>query len=598
MCTISLDNAMHYVHYVASQAESAAKEAPMYIETVPNRNSKPAVLLRESRREGKRVVKNTLLNLTDWPEDVVEGLRRLLAGENLVRVDDVFAIERSLPHGHVEAVLGCMRRLGFDALLASRPCRERDLVQAMIAARVMDPCSKLGTTRLWTETTLAQELGVSDARVNELYDALDWLLARQDKIEKKLAGRHLEEGAMAMYDLSNSYYEGRTCPLAALGKGRDGKRGMLVIAYGLMTDVQGRPLAVQVYPGNTGDPATVPDQVEKLRENFGLSRVVFVGDRGMLTNARIECLREHPGLGWISALRSGEIRKLVEAGDLQLTLFDQYDLAEIVSPEYPGERLVACFNPPLAEERRRTRDELLAATEKDLRRTAAEAARRTRKPLPDEEIAAKVGRDIGRYKMAKHFRWSVSQGQLRWERAQDSIEREAQLDGFYVIRTSEPHDRITPEDVVRRYKALAQVERAFRTLKGVDLRVRPIFHHTEDHVRAHVFLCMLAYYVEWHMRRALAPLLFDDEKLPEIRARRHPVAPAQASPSAKRKKATHLTPEGLPVQSFPTLLAALATRCRNTCRTKTGKNSYTFDRLTEPTPLQAKAFELLAACTQ
>jgi transposase len=570
----------------------------MYIETVPNRNSKPAILLRESRREGKRVVKKTLLNLTDWPKSVVRGLRRLLAGENLVCVDDVFAIERSLPHGHVEAVLGCMRQLGFDALLASRPCRERDLLLAMIAARVMDPCSKLGTTRLWTETTLARELGVAHAHVNDLYDALDWLLARQDRIEKKLAGRHLGEGAIAMYDVSNSYYEGRTCPLAALGKGRDGKRGLPVIAYGLMTDLEGRPLAIQVYPGNTGDPATMPDQVEKLREDFGLSRAVFVGDRGMLTNARIECLREHPGLGWISALRSGEIRKLVESGDIQLTLFDEYDLAEIASPEYPGERLVACFNPPLAEERRRTRDELLAVTEKDLRRIAAEAARRTRKPMPDEEIAAKVGKVIGRYRMAKHFHWSVSRGRLRWERKEDSIEREKQLDGFYVIRTSESRERLSPENVVRHYKALAQVERAFRTLKGVELRVRPIFHRTEDHVPAHVFLCTLAYYVEWHMRRALAPLLFDDEELPEIRPRRHPVAPAQASPSAKRKKATHLTPDGLPVQSLQTLLAALATRCRNTCRTKTGKNSYTFDRLTEPTQLQARAFELLAACTQ
>ena len=570
----------------------------MYIETVPNRNSKPAILLRESRREGKRVVKKTLLNLTDWPKSVVRGLRRLLAGENLVCVDDVFAIERSLPHGHVEAVLGCMRQLGFDALLASRPCRERDLLLAMIAARVMDPCSKLGTTRLWTETTLARELGVAHAHVNDLYDALDWLLARQDRIEKKLAGRHLGEGAIAMYDVSNSYYEGRTCPLAALGKGRDGKRGLPVIAYGLMTDLEGRPLAIQVYPGNTGDPATMPDQVEKLREDFGLSRAVFVGDRGMLTNARIECLREHPGLGWISALRSGEIRKLVESGDIQLTLFDEYDLAEIASPEYPGERLVACFNPPLAEERRRTRDELLAVTEKDLRRIAAEAARRTRKPMPDEEIAAKVGKVIGRYRMAKHFHWSVSRGRLRWERKEDSIEREKQLDGFYVIRTSESRERLSPENVVRHYKALAQVERAFRTLKGVELRVRPIFHRTEDHVPAHVFLCTLAYYVEWHMRRALVPLLFDDEELPEIRPRRHPVAPAQASPSAKRKKATHLTPDGLPVQSLQTLLAALATQCRNTCRTKTGKNSYTFDRLTEPTQLQARAFELLAACTQ
>jgi hypothetical protein len=318
----------------------------------------------------------------------------------------------------------------------------------------------------------------------------------------------------------------------------------------------------------------------------------------MLTNARIECLREHPGLGWISALRSGEIRKLTESGNIQLTLFDQYDLAEIVSPEYPGERLVACFNPPLAQERRRTREELLLATEKDLRKIAAQAARRTKTPMPSEEIAAKVGKVIGHYKMAKHFKWSALEGRLNWERNQESIERESKLDGIYVIRTSESRERLSPEDAVRRYKALAQVERAFRTLKGVDLRVRPIFHRTEDHVRAHIFLCTLAYYVEWHMRKALAPLLFDDEELHESRPRRHPVAPAQASPSAKRKKATRLTSDEIPVQSFRTLLAALATRCRNTCRTKTGKNTYTFDRLTEPTPLQTKAFELLAACTQ
>ena len=396
-----------------------------------------------------------------------------------------------------------------------------------------------------------------------------------------------------MYDLSSSYYEGHTCPLAAFGHSRDKKRGLPIIAYGVTTDSQGRPLAVEVYPGNTADSSTVPDRVEQLRERFALSRVVLVGDRGMLTEPQIKNLRKYPGLGWISALRSEEIRALVDEGGIQLTLFDERNLAEIASPQYPDERLVVCFNPPLAEERRRTREELLQATEKSLKQICAEITRRTKKILKDEEIGAKVGKVIGLHKMAKHFDWKITQGRLEWSRKEESIEREKQLDGFYVIRTSEPRERFSPEDAVRNYKKLAQVERAFRTLKGIDLRIRPIHHRTADHVRAHIFLCLLAYYVEWHMRAALAPLLFDDEELGQLRPQRDPVTPAQSSPSAKRKKSTLQTDNGLEVQSFHSLLAALGTRCRNLCRTNTSKTSHSFELITEATPLQARAMELL-----
>jgi transposase len=574
----------------------------MYVETVPNRNSAPAILLRESRRVGKSVQKTTIANLTHWPENVVDALRRSLAGEKLVSVEELFDIERTEPYGHVESVLATIRRLGLDSMIASERSRQRDLVVAMIASRVLTPCSKLATTRLWRESALAEDLSVQDADVDELYDALDWLLARQKKIQKKLAGRHLAEGAQVLYDLSSSYFEGSKCPLAAHGHDRDGKHGMRIVTYGVMTDRDGRPISVEVYPGNTADPKTVPDQVERLRGEFGLSRVVLVGDRGMLTQTQIENIRQYPGLGWISALRSEGIRKLVEAGDIQLTLFDTRNLAEIASPLYPGERLVVCFNPDLARDRLRTRDELLAATEKNLAKIAAEAARRTRKPMADTEVATKVGKVVGRYKMAKHFLWTIAGGRLEWSRKSDAIDAEAALDGFYVIRTGEPAEDLSAPDAVRDYKNLAQVERAFRTLKSPDLRVRPIRHHTEDHVRAHIFLCLLAYYVEWHMRRALAPLLFDDEELATLRADRDPVAPAQPSASAKRKKTRRLTDDGLEVQSFPTLLAKLAKRTRNTCRTKAGqfapgKVSYSFERITDLTPLQKRAFELLA-CTQ
>jgi transposase len=563
----------------------------MYVERIPNRGSPPAILLREAWREAGKIRKRTLANLSHWPLERVESLRRLLRGEPLVAAQEVFAIESSLPHGHVEAVLGSFRKLGLQSLIASKPSRERDLVVAMIAERLLAPASKLATTRLWNHSTLAEELSVGDAEVDELYRALDWLRARQPRIEAKLAARHLKEGALVLYDTSTSYYEGRSCPLARFGHDRDGKK-LPVILYGLLTDQAGRPLAVEVYPGNTGDPTTVADQVEKLRERFSLSRVVIVGDRGMLTQAQIEKLKQHPGLGWISSLRSHAIRSLVETGQLQRSLFDETNLAEIRATEFPGERLVACFNPFLAAERRRKREELLQATEKAFVRLEGEVKRRTKTPLGKAEIGVKAGRALGRFKMGKHFSLTIADGVFTWARREDSIRREADLDGIYVVRTSEPDERLSAPDAVRTYKSLALVERAFRCLKGVDLLVRPIWLRTEDHVRAHVFLCMLAYYVEWHMREAWAPLLFQDEELTQQRQQRDPVAPAQPSPSARRKKSTRRSSQALPLHSFKTLLAELARRCRNTCRVKSDPAS-SFTTLTDPTPLQAQALQLL-----
>jgi len=550
-------------------------------------------LLRRSFRVGSLVKHETLGNISHLPPQLIDLIRRSLAGEKFLPASQAFAVERNLPHGHVQAVLGTIRRLGLAPLLASKPCRQRDLVLAMITERLLHPCSKLATTRLWHTSTLAEELHVADATEDDLYQALDWLLAQQARVEKKLAARHLHEGALVLYDVSSSYYEGHTCPLARYGHDRDGKKGLPIIVYGLLTDAEGRPVAVEVYPGNTGDPTTVPDQVEKLRQRFGLSRVVLVGDRGMLTEAQISKLREHPGLGWISALRGAAIRELVQSGSLQLSLFDESNLAEIRAPEYPGERLVACFNPLLAEERRRKRDELLAATERELTRIAAAVKRRTRTPLPQAEIALKAGRVLNRFKVGKHFSLTIADGVFTWSRREEAIRREAELDGVYIVRTSEPRNRCSAADTVRRYKSLTQVERAFRTLKGMDLRVRPIHHRTEDHVRAHIFMCTLAYYVEWHMRQALAPLLFDDEELPQNRRRRDPVAPAESSASAQHKKLTRITADGLTVQSFPTLLRHLATRCRNTCRIPSAPSGTTFQQLTEPTPLQARALQLL-----
>jgi len=506
---------------------------------------------------------------------------------------EAFIIEQSIPHGHVEAVLGTIKKLGLDDLIASRRSRERDLVVAMIVERVLHPCSKLATTRLWHTTTLAEELGVVDADEDDLYEAMDWLLARQDRIEKKLAARHLSEGCFVFYDVTSSYYEGRCCPLARYGHDRDGKKGRPIIVYGLMTDGGGRPVAVGAYPGDTGDPSTVSEQAQKLRERFGLERLVLVGERGMLTQTQIEKLRAYPELGWISTLRSQAIRDLVRGGVLQMSLFDRKDLVEIHCVDFPSERLVVCYNPLLADQRQRKRKELLDAKEKELKRIAKEVSRRTQTPFKKEEIDKKVGKVIDRYKMGKHFRVTIGEGVFSYERNEVKIEQEAALDGIYVIRTSEPTERLSAEDTVRSYKNLTQVERAFRSLKGIDLLIRPIWHHTEDQVRAHLFICMLAYYVEWHMRKVLTPLLFDDEELDENRKRRDPVKPTKPSVSAKKKRGQKLTSEGFVVQSFGTLLEELGTRCRNRCRIKFDSKGSAFSQLTEISPLQKCTFQLL-----
>ena len=565
----------------------------MYIETVPNRNSPPALLLREGWREGKKTVKRTLANLSDWPQAQIESLRRVLRGETLVSPQDLLTTTHTSPHGHVEAVLAMIQHLDLPAVIASKRCRERDLVVAMIIQRLIDSCSKLATTRAWHTTTLAEELGVSEATEDELYAAMDWLLSRQERIEKKLAARHLAAGGLVLYDVTSSSYEGRTCPLAHFGHNRDGDQQLPIIVYGVMTDGEGCPVGVEVYPGNTGDPTTVDDQVEKLRQRFGLERVVLVGDRGMLTPPQIDKLRGHPGMGWITALTSGAIRTLVEKGALQLSLLDEKNLAEITSPDYPGERLMVCHNPLLEEERARKRQALLEATEKSLGKIAKDVARRKKKLLTTAEIGLKVGKVLGRYKVGKHFACQIGEGSFTWSRRQEAIDQEAQLDGIYVLRTSEPVERLSVEDTVRNYKRLAEVERAFRCLKGLDLLVRPIRHRTEDRVPAHIFLCLLAYYVEWHLRRAWAPLLFEDEKRREERPRRDPILPAEPSASAKAKKSSHQTADGLPVQSFATLLAELASRARVTYQIQSGDAPVTCQQVPTPTPLQARAYELI-----
>ena len=565
----------------------------MYVETVPNRNSPPAILLREGRREGKKVHKRTLANLTHWPKDKIERLRRVLKNEPLVHPDQLFLIERSLPHGHVEILLEVVRKLKLPSLIDPRPSPQRDRVLAMILQRLLYPASKLATTRLWHTTTLGEELSLEDTDEDDLYEAMDWLLERQDRIERKLAKRHLAEGDPVLYDVSSSYYEGRTCPLMQFGHNRDGKRDRPIVVYGVLADGMGRPLAVQAYAGNTGDPTTVPDQVEKVRDRFGLKRVVLVGDRGLLTETQINHLKRHPGLGWISALRHRQIRRLVESEAVQLSLFDERHLAEVRSPDYPGERLIVCHNPLLAEHRRQKREALLRATEEALARIARQVARRTRTPLSATEIAEKVGRVKNRYKLAKHFRTEIADGSFHYERRTEAITREAQLDGFYLLRTSEPADRLPTAAVVRRYKDLTRVERAFRSLKTVDLHIRPIRHRVETRVRAHLFLCLLAYYVHWHLRQALAPLLFDDEELEAERARRDPVLAAQPSDSAKRKKVKRRTEDGLPLQSLETLMAQMGTRARHQCRLPSEPDAPCVQRLTEPTPLQQRAMELI-----
>jgi hypothetical protein len=571
----------------------------MYIETVPNRNSRPAILLREGWREGRRTRKRTLANLTDWPAVQVEALRAVLKGDyQLLAPAAGFSIERTRPHGHVAAVLGTLRQLRLESLLAAQHCAERDAVVAMIAARILQPRSKLATVRELRTATLASTLGellnLSDCDEELLYRAMDWLLPRQERIERNLAKRHLQDGTLALYDVSSTYFEGRHCPLARYGYSRDGKRDKLQITFGLLTNAEGCPVAVEVFEGNTADPHTVNSVISKLRERFALKRIVLVGDRGMLTSARIrDELQPAAGLDWITALRAPQIQQLLEAGNLQLSLFDQREIAEISHPAYPGERLVACRNPLMAEQRARKRSELLAATERALNDIAA-ATQRQRNPLQGQDrIALRVGGVLDRYKMRKHFQLSIEDTGFSFTRDAESIAREAALDGIYVIRTSVSATALSADEAVRSYKRLAQVERAFRSLKSVDLKVRPIHHRLEQRVRAHILLCMLAYYVEWHMRQALAPILFDDDDPAAAQAARSSVvAPAQRSPRAQRKALTKLTADDCPLHSFQTLLSDLATVAKNRISPNT-QPSVPFDLITTPTTLQQRAFDLL-----
>lgn len=568
---------------------------PMYIEEVPNRNSPPAILLRESRREGGKVKKKTIANLSDWPADLVEALKKLLKGAVAVNPKDVFTIESSAAHGHVEAILGTIKMIGLDYIISSKPCRERNLVLAMIVEQIIHPTSKLGSVRVWPGTTLADELKITDADEDDLYSAMDWLFQRKSRIEKKLVGKHLGEGDYALYDITSSYYEGSKCSLAKFGYNRDGKKGKKIIVYGVMANADGCPLAMQVYPGNTKDNITIPDQANKLRKDFDLDKVVLVGDRGMITQTQIDHLEQYPGIGWITAMNYESLKKLADEGGLQLSLFDETNIAEFTSEKYSGERLVACYNPLVAEKRRRNRNELLKATEKDLDKIMREAARRTKKKLTKKEIGLKVGKVINKHKMGKHFELTIKKGVFTYKRKEASIKKEADLDGIYVIRTSEPKENLSTEDTVRSYKSLSKVEQIFRTMKGVEILVRPIRHRNEERVKAHIFICMLAYYVEWHMRKALSPILFDDEELEKNRKTRDAVRPASPSDSAKKKKYKRKTVDGLNVQSFKSLITNLGTRTRNRCRFKDSKSNEQsmIYQLTELTPLQKKAYELL-----
>lgn len=557
-----------------------------------------AHLLRRTYREDGKVKHETLGNISCLPEPVVDLVRRALQGESFAGTHEVFEVVRNLPHGHVAAVLGTLKRIGLEHLLGAKRSRMRDLATAMIVARVIEPQSKLATARGFGQETASMSLGemlnIESADEDDLYEAMDWVLSRQARIEKSLATKHLHNGSLVLYDLTASYFEGRSCPLAQRGYPRGGKKGKLQIEYGLLCTAEGCPVAVEVFAGNTGDPTTFTAQVTKVRHQFGIERVVYVGDRGMITDARIrEDLRSVEGLEWITALRAPSIRKLVESGSLQPSLFDQQNLAEITDPAYPGERLIVCRNPFLARERSRKRDELLQATETEFDKIVQRTREQKRRLKGKDKIGIRVGSVLNKYKVGKHFSLDITEDAFSYERKQASIRSESALDGIYVIRTSLSPEVLGSHETVRAYKRLSTVERAFRSLKTVDLKVRPINHRKADRVRAHVFLCMLAYYVEWHMRHALAPMLFDDEEkeLAET-LREDVVAPARRSPGAVRKTQTKHTDDGLPVHSFQTLLKDLATLCKNRMRNKSLENA-TFEMITQPTPVQKKAFELL-----
>jgi hypothetical protein len=569
----------------------------MYVVKVPNRGSPPAVLLRESYREDGKVKNRTLANLSSWPEAKVDALSRVLKGQPpAAALDGAFEITRSLPHGHVAAVLGTLRDLGLEELIDPVPSRHRDLVTAMAVAQVIAPDSKLAIARGLRDATaassLGEVLGVGGCDEDDLYAAMDYLHARQDRIQDALAARHLAGGTLVLYDVSSAAFEGRTCPLGAVGHPKDGVRGRLQIVYGLLTSPEGIPVAIEVFAGNTGDPVTVASQVDKVKDRFGITRVVLVGDRGMLTAARLREDVRPEGLDWITALRAPQVKNLVRDGALQLTLFDQTDLAEITSPDFPGERLVACKNPFLEAERARKRESLLTATEADLEKIAAACARARRPLRGQDKIALRAGKVLNRRKVAKHFIIDIGEDRFSYHRNQDSITAEAALDGIYVLRTSVEAGQLDSGEVVSSYKALAQVERAFRAF-NTDLGIRPIRHRTEDRVRAHVFLRMLSYYVTWHMHARLAPVLFTDDDKPAARAARpSPVAPAARSPRALAKAAAKHTDDGLPVHSSASLLADLATICLNTIA-PADPALPGFRLVTTPTPLQRQALDLL-----
>ena len=571
----------------------------MYIESVPNRNSPPAILLRESYRDAGKIKKRTIANLSDWPTEIIEGLRTLLKGGKVAPADqESIIVRRALPHGHVAAVLGTLRNIGLDRMLGPPRNRCRDLVIAMIVARLIAPASKLATARmldpLTASSSLGEVLGLGPVDEDELYVALDWLGERQEAIEKALARKHLHDGTLVLYDVSSSYVEGRCCELARLGYNRDGKKGKLQIVYGLLCAADGCAVAIEVFEGDTGDPRTLAAQIDKVKKRFALERVALVGDRGLITQARLDAEIAPAGLDWITALRAPAIRTLVEAGALQMSLFDQRDMAAITSPDYPGERLIVCRNPDLARERTRKREDLLAATEADLAVIAA-AVRRARNPLRGEaEIALKVGAVVNRHKVAKHFELSIGEATFSFHRKTAAVAAEAALDGIYVVRTNLPKKLLDDAATVGAYKSLARVERAFRSLKTVDVHLRPIFHWTTPRVRAHVLLCLLAYHVEHHMRARLAPMLYDetdDEAAAAMRA--SIVAKAERSEAARRKQTTGLTDDGLPVHSFQSLLADLATYARIQATTALN-DKYVFTLHTRPTPIQQRAFELLA----
>jgi transposase len=570
----------------------------MYIEAVPNRNSPPAILLRESYRHQGKVRKRTLCNLSDWSPAHVEGLRGVLKGGTVIPAEhDALTVTRSLPHGHVAAALGTARKIGLDRILGPDGHRCRDLVLALLVGRILDPVSKLAAARALSPATasssLGQALGLGEVDDDELYAALDWLHERQSAIETALAKRHLINGTLVLYDVSSSYMEGRCCPLAKRGYSRDGKRGSLQIVYGLLCAPDGCPVAIEVFDGNTGDPTTLAPQIDKLKQRFGLSHVVLVGDRGMITEARITEDIKSAGLDWITALRGPAIKDLLNSGALQLTLFDKRDMASITSPDFPGERLVVCRNPDLAAARARKREDLLMATETDLAAIKAKVGRKRDPRHGTAAIALAVGAVLNTYKMKKHFDLEITDTTFSFARKAAEIAAEAATDGLYVVRTNLSEQTLGDADTVRSYKSLARVERAFRCIKTVDLNVRPVYHWLADRVRAHVFLCMLAYYLEWHMRQCLAPMLFDDTNKEAAEALRSSVvAQAQRSKAAVKKQTTGMTPDGLPVHSFRTLLADLATMARNTIVTAINP-LYRLTVVTRPTPVQQNAFDLL-----